>query len=94
VNELLESTQTNTDKTKVTIYTRTFQFDGFMHTPRVGKEGRRLTHSLNTEKSFIAMTEVQIIDRQTGKQDPGIIPLVHVNMASVEYVQPHLDSTV
>ena len=93
MSELLESTSTtNTDKTKVTIYTRTFQFDDFMHTARVGKEGRRLTQSLNTDKSFIAMTEVQIIDRHSGKQDPGIIPLIHINMASVEYVQPHLDS--
>ena len=91
MSDLLESTQTGTDKTKVTVFTRSFQLEGFMHTPRVGKEGRRLTQSLNTDKAFIAMTDVVVIDRTTGKVDQGIYALLHVNMSSIEFVQPHLD---
>ena len=92
MSDLTEALQSSTtDKTKVTVYTRSFQFEGCMHTPRTGKEGRRLTQTLNTEKQFIAMTDVQVIDRQTGQQAPSVYPLIHVNMESIEFVQPSLD---
>ena len=92
MSELLESPSTSTsDKTKVTVFTRSFQLEGFMHTPRVGKEGRRLTQTLNTDKAFIAMTDVVVIDRPTGKIDPGTYPVLHVNMNTIEFIQPHLD---
>lgn len=73
------------------VVTRYFNLEGHLHFPRLGKEGRRLSNMLNSDRKFIAMTNVKIINRLNGAQDPKIYPFIQVNIESVEFIQPYDD---
>lgn len=73
------------------VVTRYFNLEGNMHFPRLGKEGRRLSNMLNSDRKFIAMTNVKIINRMNGLQDPKIYPFIQVNLESIEFIQPYDD---
>ncbi len=73
------------------VVTRYFNLEGSMHFPRLGKEGRRLSNMLNSDRKFIAMTNVKIINRMNGVQDPKVYPFIQVNVESIEFIQPYDD---
>jgi hypothetical protein len=73
------------------VVTRYFSLEGHIHFPRLGKEGRRLSNMLNSDRKFIAMTHVKIINRLNGTQDPNICPFIQVNVESIEFIQPYED---
>jgi hypothetical protein len=79
------------DKLRVVIMTHSFNLEGDLYFPRVGKEGRRFSSLLNTERRFMAMTNVSITNRVTGVKDPKPYPFIQVNMESVEFVLPFMD---
>lgn len=79
------------DRLRVIIMTRSFSLEGDLYFPRVGKEGRRFSSLLNSDRRFMSMTKVTIIDRTSGLKDPQIHPFLQVNMESVEFVLPFMD---
>ncbi len=79
------------DKLRVVVSTRSFSLEGFLHFPRLGKEGRRLSNLLNTDRRFMALTNVIVTDRITGAKNPKPYGLLQINMESVEFVQPYMD---
>jgi hypothetical protein len=81
----------NADKVRAVVLTRSFNLEGDIHCPRLGKEGRRLSNMLNGDRRFVAMTNVVIVNRATGVKDPKTYPFIQVNMDSVEFVQPYMD---
>ena len=91
MTELIEAVRARSDKMKATVVTRSFQFEGLIHTPKVGKESRRLTDTLNNAKNFLALTNVTITNRMNGAKDPNPRTLLHICMESIEYVEPHFD---
>lgn len=91
MTELIEAVRARSDKMRATIVTRSFQFEGLIHTPKVGKESRRLTDTLNNAKNFIAITNVIITNRMNGAKDPNPRGLLHVSMDAIEYIEPHFD---
>ena len=89
--DLVEAVRAKSDKMKVTVVTRSFQFDGFMHTPKIGKESRRLSDTLNADRNFITITQVAITNRLNGSKDPITHPLIQVALGAIEFVKPHFD---
>ena len=83
----------NADKLRAVVMTRSFGLEGDLHFPRLGKEGRRLSNLLNSERRFIAMTNVTVINRLNGIRDPKVYPFIQINMESVEFVQPYMDES-
>ena len=79
------------DKLRVVVSTRSFSLEGFLHFPRLGKEGRRLSNLLNTDRRFMALTNVTVTDRMSGIVNPKPLPMLQINMESVEFVQPYMD---
>lgn len=91
MSELIEAVRAKSDKMKVTIVTRSFQFDGYMHTPKVGKESRRLSDTLNADRNFVTITQVTVTNRMNGSKDPMVHTLLQVCLNSIEFVKPHFD---
>lgn len=86
-----DSIRSTSEKLRAMVVTRYFNLEGSMHFPRLGKEGRRLSNMLNSDRKFIAMTNVKIINRMNGLQDPKIYPFIQVNVESIEFIQPYDD---
>ncbi len=86
-----DSMRSTSEKLRAMVVTRYFNLEGNMHFPRLGKEGRRLSNMLNSDRKFIAMTNVKIINRMNGLQDPKIYPFIQVNLESIEFIQPYDD---
>lgn len=91
MSDLIRAVQAKSDIIKATVVTRSFQFEGDIHCPKLGKEGRRLSNTLNSDRNFIAMTNVTIINRANGQRDPKIHPFIQVNLKSIEFVRPYMD---
>jgi hypothetical protein len=87
------SQRPTTDKLRAVVMTASFTLEGDLYFPRFGKEGRRLSNMLNSERRFVAMTNVIVLDRATGIRDPKVHPFIQVNMESVEFVQPYMDES-
>lgn len=88
---VVDSMRSTSEKLRAMVVTRYFNLEGTMHFPRLGKEGRRLSNMLNSDRKFIAMTNVKIINRMNGAQDPKIYPFIQVNLESIEFIQPYDD---
>jgi hypothetical protein len=58
---------TDPERIRVTILTRHLALRGWLHLPKTAKTDRRLTELLNGNKRFLAMTDVEIIDRESGR---------------------------
>ena len=71
--------------------TPSFCLEGDMHFPRLGKEGRRLSNLLNSDRQFIAMTNVYVTNRATGDRSAKCFPFIQVNLSNVEFIQPYMD---
>lgn len=80
----------DSDLMRVTIATSTLLIEGYIHLPKTGKEDRRLTNLLNTERTFIPLTNVVIYDRATNTRQLDTHPLIEININSIEYVKPHM----
>jgi hypothetical protein len=70
------------------VVTRFFRLEGSIHFPNLGKEGRRLSNMLNSERRFIAMTDVSICDRMSGVKDPKVYPFIEISVEAIEFIQP------
>lgn len=89
VTDLIKAVQQKADILRVTVITRSFQLEGEMHCPRIGKGARLLTNLLNSaERRFLVLTNVTIINRATGQLDPKVCPMLEVNVESIELVRP------
>ncbi len=88
---LSQAVKQKSDKLRATIMTRSFLFEGFIHTPRVGKEGRRFSDALNNDRKFLPLTQVSITNRSNGVKDPNEHPLIQIYVDAIEYVKPHFD---
>ena len=93
MSDLIRSVHTHTDIIRAVIVTRFFNLEGDIHSPRIGKEGRRLSNLLNSDRRFIAMTNVAVTNRMTGVKDPTTYDFIEVNIESIEFVQPHLEAS-
>lgn len=74
---------------KVTIETDKFSFDGYIHFAQLGKVQRRLSNLLNSEKHFIALTDVTITNRETEKTDNVIHPFIHIRVGAIQFIKPY-----
>ena len=93
VSELIQAVQAKADVIRALVITRSFQLEGNIHCPKLGKEGRRLSNVLNSDRNFIALTGVSIVNRANGSRDPKTYPLIQVNMDAIELIQPYLDES-
>jgi hypothetical protein len=93
VSDAIHSVKATADVLRAIIVTRFFNLEGNIHFPRLGKEGRRLSNMLNTDRKFIAMTDVQIINRVNGTRDPKTYPFIQINIEAIEFIQPYMDAT-
>ncbi|MDX2085363.1 MAG: hypothetical protein SFZ03_08250 [Candidatus Melainabacteria bacterium] len=75
-------------KTKVRVYTPTFEVEGWLHVANVGKDTRQLTQLLQKKEGFLALTDVQIWDRLLAQRDAVEAPFIQVNLDRIEFVQP------
>ena len=91
MTELIEAVRAKSDKMRATVVTRSFQFEGLLHTPKVGKESRRLSDTLNNAKNFLAMTQVVVTNRLNGNKDTNPRGLLQISMDAIEYIEPHFD---
>lgn len=55
------------DVVEVTVLTRHQALKGMLHLPKTAKSDRRLTELLNSNRRFIALTNVEITDRASGR---------------------------
>lgn len=88
MSDLIRAVQSNMDVVRATVVTRSFQLEGDIHCPRLGKEKRLLTNLLNSERRFIVLTNVRVINRENGKPDKEICPMLQVNIESIEFIRP------
>lgn len=77
-----------TESTRIEMVTATHRLEGNIFLPRAMKENRRLTNLLNSDKRFVALTQVTVTDRTTGQQDATVYPYIQVNMNAIELVKP------
>ena len=89
--QLIQAVRAKADRTRVMVVTRNYQFEGFMYTPKVGKDSRRLTDALNADKNFINITDVSITNRSNGAKDPNPHKVIQVAMAAIEFIKPFFD---
>ncbi|MEB3285983.1 MAG: hypothetical protein VKJ04_00615 [Vampirovibrionales bacterium] len=85
-----ESVWAKSDKKRVTIVTRTFRFEGYLHTPKVGKESRRISELLNADRNFLAITQATVTEIATGNSWGETHEMLQVSLSAIEYVKPHL----
>jgi hypothetical protein len=89
VTDLIRAVQQKTDVVRATVVTRSFQLEGDLHCPKVGKGKRLLTNLLNApERRFVVLTNVSVINRDTGRADPEICPMLQVNIEAIEIIRP------
>ncbi|HEY9745288.1 MAG TPA: hypothetical protein V6C99_03620 [Oculatellaceae cyanobacterium] len=89
MTDLIRAIQQKVDVVRATVVTRSFQFEGNIHCPRIGKGGRLLTNLLNSpDRRFIVLTDVTIINRANGKQDPHPCKMLQINMEAIEFIRP------
>lgn len=81
----------NCDMIRAVVMTRAFRLEGDIHFPRLGKEGRRFSNLLNSDRKFIAMTNVQVIHLANGLREPELSPFMEISIGAIEFVQPCLD---
>lgn len=77
------------DQVRVTILTNHHILTGDVHLPKTGKEDRRLTTLLNSDRKFIAITSVEVKDRLTRTKDPQTYPFIQVSLNAIELIKPH-----
>ncbi len=91
MSELIKSVRSSSDVIRAVVVTRFFNLEGSIHFPKLGKEGRRLSNMLNSDRKFIAMTNVSIVNRMNGAKDPKTYPFIEINLEAIEFIQPYLD---
>lgn len=88
MDDLIPNVTKNADVLRTIVVTRHFNLEGNIHFPRLGKEGRRLSNLLNSEKRFIALTQVQVSNRTSQIKDPQIYSFIEVNIEAIEFIYP------
>ncbi|MBY0404133.1 MAG: hypothetical protein K2X66_09555, partial [Cyanobacteria bacterium] len=73
---------------RVLVATNTMIFEGNLFLSKLGKEERRLSNLLNSDKKFIALTDVLMTSRQAPHVAPENSPFVEVSLRSIEYLKP------
>jgi hypothetical protein len=91
LSDAIHSVKATADVIRAVVVTRFFNLEGNIHFPRLGKEGRRLSNMLNSDRKFIAMTKVQITNRVNGSRDSKIYPFIQINIEAIEFIQPYMD---
>lgn len=79
----------SSDVLKATLQTADFTFEGCIHVSQLGKTQRKISTLLNSDRRFIALTDVTVSCASTGKTEK--VAFVQVNLNSVIYIQPHFD---
>ncbi len=85
-NELFS--EMTTESAQIEVVTATHKLLGTVFLPRAMKENRRLTNLLNSDKRFVALTNVTVTDRLSNEQTPEPIGFLQVNLQSIELVKP------
>jgi hypothetical protein len=91
LSDAIHSVKATADIVRAVVVTRFFSLEGDIHFPRLGKDGRRLSNMLNSDRKFIAMTQVQITNRVNGSKDPKTYPFIQINIEAIEFIQPYMD---
>lgn len=74
---------------RVCILTPSLRLVGNIHLAKVGKQERRLTALLQSNKDFLAMTQVLVQDRGTCQAlERHRLPFLQVNLENVEAIWP------
>lgn len=77
-----------TESTRIQLMTASYILEGNVYLPRAMKENRRLTNLLNSDKRFLAMTKVMMMNRETGDVESESLPFIQVNMDAIEIIKP------
>lgn len=91
MSDYIRSVQSTSGAIQAVVVTRFYRLEGSIHFTNLGKEARRLSNMLNSERKFIAMTHVSISDRVSGAKDPKIYPFIQINIEAIEFIQPFGD---
>ncbi len=78
-----------TEAQRVTVITPTLVVEGNIFLSKVGKDDRRLTSYLNSDKRFMAMTDVVMVDRLSSAPKPVKYDFVQIKFDSIECIKPH-----
>ncbi len=79
-----------TELLKISLATATLIMEGYIYLPKTGKQQRRLTNLLNTDRRFLPITNVIVYDRATNARLHDNQPLIEVNVDKIEYIKPYL----
>jgi len=77
-----------TESVRVMVSTANYILEGNLFLSRSMKENRRLTNLLNSDRRFIALTDVTMTDRKTGQVETKGHSFVQLNLDQVELVKP------
>lgn len=77
-----------TESTRIQLMTASYMLEGNVYLPRAMKENRRLTNLLNSDKRFLALTKVVMMNRATGEIESDDLPFIQVNMDAIELIKP------
>ena len=91
MSDLIDAVRAKSDKMRVSIFTRAFRFDGYLHTPKIGKESRRLSDTLNADRNFLTITQAVVTNLASGSKDPTTHDMLQVSLSAIEFIKPHLD---
>ncbi len=80
--------QKTTESIRVMVSTPNYTMEGNLFLSRSMKENRRLTNLLNSDKRFIALTDVTMTDRKSGETDPAPYQFIQLNLDMVELIKP------
>lgn len=82
----------DTEPMNVVIVTPTFFIEGTVHMPALGRDARRLTNLLNSDKDFIAVTDATLTSRKSGDHSQNNVhtkcEFLHVNREQIEMLWP------
>lgn len=70
------------------VSTPNYVLEGNLFLSRSMKENRRLTNLLNSDRRFLALTDVTMTERKSGETDSKTYPFIQLNLDMVELVKP------
>jgi hypothetical protein len=77
-----------TETIKVRIHTKGHCIEGLISVPLMGRNDRRLSNFLNSDKQFLAMTQAKIVSEVS----QSFFSFLLVNMTSIEMLIPLQDA--
>jgi hypothetical protein len=80
------------ETTFVTIHTRDFRVEGTLYIPKTGKDDRRLTNLLNSDRKFLAISNASVTDMRDPNNFATQYPFLQLNIDTIELIIPSGES--